>query len=501
MKVRITKDKSRKHTTSFDTMKRHKIICSLACLLFVSSMATAQSPQQERLTRHVYVLASDSLKGRDAGSEDAAKAADYIVRQFKEIGVIPYFSEGWYQYFEKNGNTYKNIVGVIPGSDPVLKNEYIVIGAHYDHLGVKNGKIYNGADDNASGTATVIEMARILKSRQSQLKRSIIVVTFDAEEKGLWGSNYLSEQLDLSKIKLMMSVDMVGWLHKGKTLRLHGAATIKDGKRLLEKEAEKMQLDVDAYSFETSVFGATDTRGFAMKNVPTLYVTTGLKSPYHRPEDDAELIDYQGMDRITSYLADVTECLANETDLQSSGKIAAIHGGKKKAFEIGPTVALTNTYIAFPNAAFNGKTRYGFDAGIATQTRLSRNLTLEIKALYEYLNARFPDETDLYNSYLPFHQESVLVPVNLLFKTGDMGMDFCLGIGGYYGYLLKADIKGQQDLALNAHQWGIGWSIGFQMGKIKISGGRRYQLNPLFAGEGMPQARLRTGAFNVSYLF
>ena len=482
-------------------MKRHKILCSLACLLFVSSMAIAQSPQQERLTKHVYVLASDSLRGRDAGSDDAAKAADYIVRQFKEIGVIPYFREGWYQYFEKNGNTYKNIVGVIPGSDPVLKNEYIVIGAHYDHLGVKNGKIYNGADDNASGTATVIEMARILKSRQSQLKRSIIVVTFDAEEKGLWGSNYLSEQLDLSKIKLMMSVDMVGWLHKGKTLRLHGAATIKDGKRLLEKEAEKMQLDVDAYSFETSVFGATDTRGFAMKNVPTLYVTTGLKSPYHRPEDDAELIDYQGMDRITSYLANVTECLANETDLQSSGKIAAIHGGKKKAFEIGPTVALTNTYIAFPNAAFNGKTRYGFDAGIATQTRLSRNLTLEVKALYEYLNARFPDETDLYNSYLPYHQESVLVPVNLLFKAGDMGMDFCLGIGGYYGYLLKADIKGQQDLALNAHQWGIGWSIGFQMGKIKISGERRYQLNPLFAGEGMPQARLRTGAFNVSYLF
>lgn len=482
-------------------MKRHLIISGLACLLFFSSMATAQSTQQERLAKHVYYLASDSLRGRDAGSEDAAKAANYIVQQFEEIGVVPFFDEGWYQYFEKNGNLYKNIVGVIPGNDPILKDEYIIIGAHYDHIGVKNGKIYNGADDNASGTATVIEMARILKARQSQLKRSIIVVTFDAEEKGLWGSNDLAEKLDVSKIKLMMSIDMVGWLHKGKTLRLHGAATIKDGKRLLKEEAKKMQLDIEAYSFETSVFGATDTRGFAMKNVPTLYATTGLKSPYHRPEDDAELIDYQGMDLITCYLADVTERLSTKDDLQPSGKIAAIHGGKKKAFEIGPTIALANTYVAFPNAAFNSKTRYGFDAGITTQTRLGQNMALEINVLYEYLNARFPDETDLYNSYLPFHQESVLVPVNLLFKAGDMGMDFYLGVGGYYGYILKAEVIEQPDLVLNSNQWGISWSIGFQMGRIKISGGRRYQLNPLFAGEGMPQAQLRTGAFNVSYLF
>ena len=483
-------------------MMIRRLLNTIVLLLFVSCMAMAQSPQQERLTKHVYFLASDSLRGRNAGSADADKAAQYIVQQFKEIGVEPYFKEGFYQPFEKFGtNTYKNIVGVIPGNDPVLKDEYIIIGAHYDHLGVRNEKVYNGADDNASGTATIIEMARILKAHQGQLKRSVIVVAFDAEEKGLWGSNYLSEQLDLSKIKLMMSIDMVGWLHKGKTLRLHGAATIKDGKKLLKEEAKNMQLDIDAYDFETSVFGATDTQGFAKKNVPTLYVTTGLKSPYHKPEDDAELIDYQGMDRITSYLADVTECLANQTDLQSSGKIAAIHGGKKKAFEIGPSVALANSYIAFPDAAFHGKSRYGFDAGIATQTRLGKNMALEVKALYEYLNAKYPDENDLYNAYLPYHQESVLVPVNLLFKAGGMGMDIYLGVGGYYGYILKADVKDQPDLVINNNQWGMGWSIGFQMGKVKISGERRYQLNPLFVGEGSPNARLRSGAFNVSYLF
>ncbi len=481
-------------------MKTNRIIITFM-LLLVGSITFAQT-QQERLTRHVYFLASDSLQGRDAGTIYADKAARYIVQQFEEIGVDPYYKEGFYQPFEKYGTTtFKNIVGIIPGNDPVLKDEYIIIGAHYDHLGVKNDKIYNGADDNASGTATIIEMARILKARQSQLKRSVIVVAFDAEEDGLWGSNYLSEQLDLSKIKLMMSVDMVGWLHEGKTLRFHGAATVKDGKKVLQEEAKKMHMDVTIHDFETSVFGATDTQGFAKKGVPTLYVTTGLKSPYHKPEDDAELIDYQGMDRITNYLADVTECFASQTNMQSSGKIAAIHGGKKKAFEIGPSIALANSYIAFPQAAFNGKNRYGFDAGIATQTRLGSNMALEVKALYEYLNAKYPDESDLYASYLPYHQESVLVPVNLLFKTGGMGMDISLGIGGYYGYILKANIKDQPDLVINPNQWGMGWSIGFQMGKVKISGERRYQLNSLFAGEGAPNARLRSGAFNISYMF
>ena len=483
-------------------MKNNKLFIYIVLLLLLGHMAKAQSTQQDRLEKHVYFLASDSLRGRNAGSEDAAKAAKYIIQQFEEMGVKPYYEEGYYQPFEKYGtNTYRNIVGIIPGNDPVLKDEYIVIGAHYDHLGVKNGQVYNGADDNASGTATMIEMARILKAHQSQLKRSVIVVAFDAEEKGLWGSNHLASVMDVSKIKLMMSVDMVGWLHKGKKLRLHGAATIKDGKKLFVQEAVKMHIDVDVYDFETSIFGATDTQGFAKKSVPTLYVTTGLKSPYHKPEDDAELIDYRGMDCITNYLADVTECLANETGLQASGKISPIHGGKHKVFEIGPTVALANGLIAFPNAAFQGKARFGFEAGIMTQTSLGRHWALEVDALYEYLNARYPDEDDLFASYLPYHQESILVPINLLFKAGEMGMDFYIGIGGFYGYVLKGNVEGQAALAINPHQWGFGWSIGFQMGKIKITGGRRYQLNPLFIGEGQPKASMHTGAFNVSYLF
>ena len=480
-------------------MKTNRIIT--ICLLLVFCGSTFAQTQQERLTRHVYTLAGDSLRGRKAGSEDAAKAAAYIVKQFEEIGVQPYYEEGWYQPFVRSGNTYKNVIGVIPGNDPVLKDEYIIIGAHYDHLGVRNDQIYNGADDNASGTATVIEMARILKGQQKDLKRSIIIAAFDAEEIGLWGSNYLSEKLDLSKVKLMMSVDMVGWLEKGKTLRLQGAATIKNGKRMLREEAEKMRIDISTKDFETSIMGATDTQGFAKKGVATLYATTGLKSPYHKPEDDPELIDYQGMDLIADYLADVTMRCATDESFAPTGKISPIHGGKKRALEIGPSVSLVNANIAFPQAGFIGKNQYGVNAGLMAQVRLGSSFALETGALYELLRAKYPDENNLFEAYLPYRQQSVLVPFNLLMKAGDMGVDAYVGIGGFYGYVLNAESVGMPEMSVDPNQWGISWTIGFQLGKVKISGSRRYQLNPLFVGEGVPQAKIHAGNFTIGYYF
>ena len=479
-------------------MKRTTLIL-FALLAFSGTFAQTQ---QERLTRHVYTLANDSLRGRKAGSEDAAKAAAYIVEQFEEIGIQPYFEEGWYQPFARNNNTYKNVIGIIPGNDPVLRDEYIIIGAHYDHLGVRDEQVYNGADDNASGTATIIEMARILKSRQNDLKRSVIVAAFDAEEIGLLGSNYLSKQLDLSKVKLMMSIDMVGWLEKGKTLRFEGVATVKDGKRLLREEAKKMHIDIKSKNFESSIFGATDTQGFAEKGVATWYVSTGLKSPYHQPEDDPELIDYKGLDRVTSYMADVTMRCATDEDFAPSGKISPIHSGKKKTLEFLPTVSLVNGYSVFPNSGFVGKSRYGVNAGLMAQLNLSSHFALKTGAQYELLRAKFPDEDDLYDSYLPFRQQSILVPANLLMKIGGApGVDFIVEMGGFYGRILKAELLDAHE-NINPNQWGLSWTIGLRFGKVMISGCRRYQLNPFFIGDsGLPKAHIHAGSFTIGYYF
>ena len=470
-------------------------------LLLIGGSTFAQT-QQERLTRHVYYLAGDSLRGRKAGSEDAAKAAAYIVKQFEEIGIQPYYEEGWYQTFEKYGNSYKNVVGIIPGNDPVLKDEYIIIGAHYDHLGVMNDQIYNGADDNASGTATIIEMARILKSQQSNLKRSVIVAAFDAEEIGLWGSDYLSKKLDLSKVKLMMSIDMVGWLEKGKTLRFEGVATVKDGKRLLHEEAEKMHIDIKSKNFETSILGATDTQGFAKKGVATWYVSTGLKSPYHKPEDDPELIDYKGLDRITDYMADITMRCATDEDFAPSGKISPLHSGKRKRLEIDPVVSLVNGNVAFPKAGFDGKNRYGVNAGLMAQLNLSTHFALEAGAQYELLRAKFPDEGDLFDAYLPYRQQSILVPANFIVNVGGApGVDIYVEAGGFYGRVLNAEFVGEPELNIDPNQYGINWAVGFRFGKVNISGGRRYQLNPMFVNEGAPNAKLHVGNFSLGYYF
>ena len=193
-----------------------KAIILLSCILAVSFSNAQDTDLKARLEKHLYYLASDSLHGREAGSMDGVKAREYILEQWNEIGIEPFFTdEGFEIPFSREGISMANLVGIIPGNDPVLKDEYILLGAHFDHIGYKNGEICNGADDNASGSTALIEIARLLKENQSQLKRSIIIAAFDGEEKGLWGSEALASKMmktdQIHQVKCMMSIDMVGW--------------------------------------------------------------------------------------------------------------------------------------------------------------------------------------------------------------------------------------------------------------------------------------------------
>ena len=139
-------------------------------------------------------------------------------------------------------------------------------------------------------------MARQLLARRGELKRSVIICAFDAEEMGLYGSKALSKEMMnlglIGKVKMMMSIDMVGWLKQGKHLSFTGTGTLKDCADMIKEVAAQTGVPVSTRRFESSPFTATDTEPFASKGVPTLAVTTGLKSPYHKPGDDPELIDY-----------------------------------------------------------------------------------------------------------------------------------------------------------------------------------------------------------------
>ena len=482
----------------------------LITLMLLGITAGAQNRQQ-RLKDHVYILAADSLKGRAAGSEYSKKAASYIKKQYEAIGIKPFF-EDWSLRFAAGGMNssvdarYLDVVGVIEGSDPELKNEYIVLGAHYDHLGVRNGKIYNGADDNASGSAALIEVARELYSKRDSLRRSVIIAAFDAEELGLWGSKALSDTLvkavGLDKIKLMMSLDMVGWYKASGKLKLEGAATIKDGQMILTEGAGKFSIVVDPVKFEKSIFTATDTEGFASKGIPTLAVTTGLKSPYHKPEDDAELIDYEGLDNVAGYISDVTLTMASDPSFEKSGHVARKHALNAPAFEFGLVASIDRASMNFHKSALITKEGCGGSAGVQMQVN-SGNFGVNVRGLYEYGSAKFPDDTAPYSSFVRVRHQAVTVPAMVMIQSGG-GFRGFLGFGGYYSRILKSNIEdfalSGKTLEINKNQYGLNYSIGFVIGQVIFDVSGRNQINNLFNG-GDLKARCQTYSVTVGYIF
>ena len=472
---------------------------SLCLLLAALCVPMVAQTRQERLTEHVYYFASDSLKGRAAGSEDAAKAAAYIINEYESMGLKPFYDD-WYMPFSRGGKNYANVVAVLEGNDPVLKDQYIVVGAHYDHLGVKDGKIYNGADDNASGSASVIEIARALCANRDKLKRTVVIAAFDAEEIGLYGSEALAIRMidrDSLDVRLMMSVDMVGWYKAKNRLELEGVATIKNGRRLLQSE----KLNLKLKDFETSTFTATDTEGFAKRQIPTIAASTGLKSPYHKPEDDAELIDYPGLDKVTDYLSDLTLEVASDESFASSGKVARKHRNGSPIFEVGLNIDEGNTQLLFPKAGFDGKSAFTWGGGLSAQLNFSRKpntFGLKAEALYLQAKARYPDEANLYASALKYKGSELRVPVELIYQGGGTGT-LSLGFGGYYGWRFKTELPISQ--TIRREDYGLSWEVGMKVGGTGLSLIWMSSLAPFFEGDAAPLVRESTALFRISKFF
>jgi len=223
-----------------------------------------------------------------------------------------------------------NVIGILPGNDPVLKDEAIVIGAHYDHLGhggtdslaVNSTDIHHGADDNASGTAAVIELARHFAAQRGN-KRTIIFIAFSGEEEGLLGSQYYVSNpvWPLEKTVAMINLDMVGRLNADK-LNVGGIGTAAEWRATVERENTKGRAmsKAAATSFSTvsatitpnfalqlneDGYGPSDHQSFYIKKVPVLFFFTGTHSDYHKPSDTFEKINYVGLNRVVNYVADI----------------------------------------------------------------------------------------------------------------------------------------------------------------------------------------------------
>ena len=205
-----------------------------------------------------------------------------------------------------------NVVGVIEGSDPILKDESIIIGAHYDHLGrggegslaAREGEIHHGADDNASGTAGVLELARIFSTQRPKLKRTLVFIAFSGEEEGLLGSNYYVNHplMPLDKTVAMINMDMIGRM-KDRKLVIGGVGTAKEWRQLITAGANnafELTMNEDGY-------GPSDHSSFYSKQIPVLFFWTGTHNDYHKPSDTFEKINYNDEARILSLVARIVK--------------------------------------------------------------------------------------------------------------------------------------------------------------------------------------------------
>lgn len=221
---------------------------------------------------------------------------------------------------EKRETTW-NVAGYVEGNDPELKNEFLVIGAHFDHLGWgQTGSLYrgnepqihNGADDNASGTAGVIEIAEKFVSQKDRLKRSVMFVTFSGEELGLLGSSHFvnNTPVPVSNMTTMINMDMIGRLNENNELIVYGTGTSPGWKELLNNH--------NTYDFNLAFhdegFGPSDHSSFYAKEIPVLFFFTGTHTDYHRPSDDADKINYEGKEKILNYVYDIAYSINTSED-------------------------------------------------------------------------------------------------------------------------------------------------------------------------------------------
>ena len=310
---------------------------TILLLLFGPFLYSCQTKNPDvgiSMKEDVTFLASDDLEGRETGTIGEKKAAAYIIDRFKKIGLKPAGTNGYYQEFKVTpamnphempkvgeGNDTlaivgNNVIGMIdnPG------NSSVIIGAHYDHLGYggvsslyrsDSLQVHNGADDNASGVATMIQLAERLS--RGNLPIDIIFIAFTGEEKGLWGSNYFAKNatINLANVSAMINMDMVGRLDEEKALAIHGTGTSPIWEEIINK-ANKDSLKL---VFRASGVGPSDHTSFYLQDIPVLHFFTGQHGDYHKPGDDADKINYAGMVKIVSMIDRIVNEIASTDKL------------------------------------------------------------------------------------------------------------------------------------------------------------------------------------------
>ena len=487
-------------------MKRYFFTLFLFLIVLqIGTLSYGQTTQKERLENHVYYMAADSLKGRKTGSKEAQKVAEYIRTQFEEIGLTTKMHSFKLRIVSQNARAlYQNVIGVWEGSDPILKNEFIVIGAHYDHLGVKlkNNEeiVYNGADDNASGTAVLIELARNLVQQKELTKRTLVFVAFDAEEIGLYGSkayvDMMRESEPNQEIVLMINFDMVGYLKQSQKLKIIGVGTVQNYSNYFNAVSFPEFYRLDLNKQDRSFLTGSDHDSFTAKQIPAFHVTTGLKSPYHKPEDDAHLIDYDGLSTIVDYFTELVPIFADDSDLRPSASLAKNRNYSKNSY-FGLVAGIGNMHYKYRHGTVDGKKGVALQLGLYGKVSLSNSFALKGEVAYSFAN-RYRKE-----GMIQTHE--VTVPVVLLVKTTyENWLELSTGIGGYYSYFFHLKEKNSNPIIKQYSPHEAGLVLDYEMRFSRMIFGLQYKygLNEMIiAPQKEDKTRPRTVQFKIGFLF
>lgn len=314
-------------------MKKIRIALAATILIgsFTASYAQNVSSGLTRMIADVEFLADDKLQGRQTGSKGEKKAASYISGRFKNLGLAPMGEDKFYQYFsvkprynphaKVQADTSKAIKGrnVIGYIDNGAANT-IVIGAHYDHLGwgeegsLFEGEraIHNGADDNASGVAVMLHLATTLRGKYTA--NNYLLMAFSGEEKGLWGSSWFTKNptIELANVNYMINLDMVGRFGADKKLMIYGEGTSPSWPPLLSDIAGD---SIHLITKESGI-GPSDHTSFYLKDMPVLHFFTGQHDDYHKPTDDVEKINYDGMAMVANFIEKIIGALDGQQKLE-----------------------------------------------------------------------------------------------------------------------------------------------------------------------------------------
>lgn len=274
------------------------------------------------LRAHVHRLASKEFLGR--GGPGAARASRHIATAFKNLNLKPAFGDSYYQSIphppadgvKKQGFVGRNVAAIIPGADPKLKDEWIVLSAHFDHLGVKDGVLYPGADDNASGVAMLLEVAEWFALSKEKPRRTVVLVSFDREETGLLGSKHFAAKppLPFKQLKAFLTADMLGRSMGGvmdEYVFALGGETAAHFRKVLDEVAPAKGVKVGRVGADL-IGTRSDYGPFRDLKVPFLFFSTGPHPDYHKPTDTPDKIDYARLEKISRWIAAVTWRLASD---------------------------------------------------------------------------------------------------------------------------------------------------------------------------------------------